>query len=110
MKREYRKGAYLVTQGQRTRNIFYVVQGLLLQYHLSPDGDAIVKRFFPEGSFAASTSALLTERDSDFSIKALEPVVVWEYDFSSFKALVQHHPDIAAFYIRYMERHWIVEK
>ena len=110
MKREYREGAYLVTQGQRTRNIFYVVQGLLLQYHLSPDGDAIVKRIFPVRSFAASTRALLTETDSDFSIKALDPVVVWEYDFSSFKALVQHHPDIAAFYIRYMERHWIVEK
>ena len=69
-----------------------------------------MKRFFPEQSFAASISALLTESVSDFSIKALEPATVLEYDFRKFKSLARDHPEIAAFYIRYMERHWIVEK
>ena len=110
VKRDYRKGDLLVTQGGPTRNIFFVLHGLLLQYHVSESGEAVVKRFFLEHSFAASTSALLTGNESDFSIKALEPVTVLEYDFLKFKTLVRDHPDIAAFYIRYMERHWIVEK
>lgn len=110
VKRDYRKGDLLVTQGEPTRNVFFVLRGLLLQYHVSESGEAVVKRFFLEQSFAASTSALLTESESDFSIRALEPVTVWEYDFLKFKALVRDHPDIAAFYIGYMERHWIVEK
>jgi CRP-like cAMP-binding protein len=110
VQRDYRKGELLVTQGQRTRNIFFVLRGLLSQYHISEDGEAIVKRFFLERSFAASTSALLTGRKSDFSIRALEPVTAWEYDFARFKSLARDHPDIAAFYIAYMERHWIVEK
>ena len=110
VKRDYRKDDLLVIQGQPTRNIFFVLSGLLLQYHVSEDGEAIVKRFFLEHSFAASTSALLTESESHFSIKAIEPVTVWEYDFLKFRALVREHPDIAAFYIRYMERHWIIEK
>jgi CRP-like cAMP-binding protein len=110
VKRDYRKDELLVIQGQPTRNIFFVLRGLLLQYHVSEEGEAVVKRFFLEHSFAASTSALLTESESDFSIKALEPVTVWEYDFLQFKALVRDHPDIATFYISYMERHWIVEK
>jgi CRP-like cAMP-binding protein len=110
VKRHYRQGEHLVIQGQPTRNIFFVVSGLLLQYHVGEGGEAVVKRFFLEQSFAASTSALLTESVSDFSIKALEPVSVWEYDFRKFKDLVRDHRDIAAFYIGYMERHWIVEK
>jgi len=110
VKRDYRKGELLVTQGQPTRNVFFVSRGLLLQYHVSEDGEAVVKRFFLEHSFAASTSALLSGSESNFSIKAREPVTVWEYDFLKFKALVRDHPDIATFYIRYMERHWIVEK
>jgi len=110
VKRDYRKGELLVTQGQPTRNVCFGLHGLLLQYYDSEDGETVVKRFFLEHGFAASTSALLTESESNFSIRALEPVTVWEYDFLKFKALVRDHPDIAAFYIRYMERHWIVEK
>lgn len=110
VKRDYRKGELLVTQGQPTRNVFFVLHGLLLQYYVSEGGEVVVKRFFLEHGFAASTSALLTESESKFSIKALEAVTVWEYDFLKFKALVRDHPDIAAFYIRYMERHWVVEK
>lgn len=109
-KRSYRKGELLVTQGRPTQNVFFVLHGLLLQYHISEDGEAIVKRFFLEHGFAASTSALLTGGESQFSIKALEPVTVLEYDFRKFRALARDHPDIAAFYIGYMERHWIVEK
>lgn len=110
VKRNYRKGELLVTQGRPTRHIFFVLHGLLLQYHVGEDGDAIVKRFFLEHGFAASTSALLTEGDSDFSVRAIEDVSVLQYDFGKFKYLVREHSDIAAFYIRYMERHWIVEK
>ena len=110
VKQHYRKGEHLVFQGQTTQNIFFVLSGLLVQYHVGDGGEAIVKRFFLEQSFAASTSALLNESLSDFSIKALEPVSVWQYDFRKFKSLVRDYPEIAAFYIAYMERHWIVEK
>ena len=110
VKQHYRKDEHLVIQGEPTRNIFFVLGGLLRQYHVGEGGEAIVKRFFPEQSFAASISALLTESVSDFSIKALEPATVLEYDFRKFKSLARDHPEIAAFYIRYMERHWIVEK
>jgi CRP-like cAMP-binding protein len=108
--RDYRKDDLLVTQGQQTQHIFFVLHGLLLQYHVGEDGESIVKRFFLEQGFAASTSALLTGDDSHFSIRAIEQVSVLQYDFGKFKDLVREHSAIAAFYIRYMERHWIVEK
>ncbi|WP_208825109.1 hypothetical protein [Bradyrhizobium neotropicale] len=33
-----------------------------------------------------------------------------EYDFAAFRKLVSKFSDIAAFYISYMEQHWIIEK
>lgn len=44
------------------------------------------------------------------TITAIEDNHVLEYHFLAFKALVQAYPDIAAFCIGYMERHWIIEK
>lgn len=108
--KQYDVDELLVTQGDRTQHVYIVRQGLLMQYHIDDEGERTVKRFFLEQSFAASTSALLTDAASHFSIRAIEPVVVWQYDFAKFKALVREYADIAAFYIAYMERHWIVEK
>jgi CRP-like cAMP-binding protein len=53
---------------------------------------------------------MLTGSPSKYSVVALENSRVLSYDFGEFKKLTERHLDIAAFYIRYMERHWIVEK
>lgn len=69
-----------------------------------------IKYFFPEGRFAASVGAMLSGKPSEFSVVALEDSKVLSYDFAEFKKLTEKYRDIAAFYIRYMERHWILEK
>jgi CRP-like cAMP-binding protein len=66
--------------------------------------------FFPENRIAASVSATLRGEPSLFTITAIEDSAVLEYEFAGFKALVGEFPDVAAFYISYMERHWIIEK
>jgi CRP-like cAMP-binding protein len=53
---------------------------------------------------------MLTRSPSTSAVVALEDSKVLSYDFGEFKKLTERHSDIAAFYIRYMERHWIVEK
>lgn len=65
---------------------------------------------FSEGYFAASTTSLLGKSASATSIEALEDTTVLEYNFWAFKALTEKFRDAAGFYIRYMERHWILEK
>lgn len=100
---------YLVAGTVPTRFAF-VVEGLFSQHHVGPDGDLVIKYFFPEGRIAASVSATLLARPSLFGITAIEDSSVLEYDFAAFKSLVDRFPDVAAFYIRYIERHWIIEK
>ncbi|HEX3571233.1 MAG TPA: Crp/Fnr family transcriptional regulator [Acidobacteriaceae bacterium] len=106
----YRKGEHFVELGQIPLKVGFVLRGLFSQNYISESGDATIKYFFPEGRFAASVGAMLAGRPSTFSVVALEDSTLLCYNFVEFKKLVQQHNDIASFYIRYMERHWIVEK
>jgi CRP-like cAMP-binding protein len=108
--RIYNKGDHFVNEGQVPRKVAFVVKGLFSQYYITDSGDTVIKYFFPEGRIAGSVSAMLTQSPGIFTITALEQTTVLEYDFTAFKQLVAACPDVAAFYIRYMEQHWIVDK
>jgi CRP-like cAMP-binding protein len=106
----YNRGEHFVELGEIPTKVGFVASGLFSQEFVSESGDTTIKYFFPEGRFAASVGAMLTGTPSAFSIVALENTKVLSYRFSEFKKLTEQHSDIASFYIRYMERHWIVEK
>jgi CRP-like cAMP-binding protein len=108
--RQYRKDESFIVAGDIPTTFAFVVEGLFSQHHAGPDGDMVIKYFFPEGRIAASVSATLLGQPSLFTITAIEDSTVLEYEFAAFKALVARFPDVAAFYIRYLERHWIIEK
>ena len=106
----YKKGEHFVTLGQIPTKVGFVSRGLFSQNHISESGEMTIKYLFPEERFAASVGAMLTGTPSAFEIVALENTKVLSYNFSEFRKLTAQHNDIASFYIRYMERHWIVEK
>jgi CRP-like cAMP-binding protein len=107
-KESYKKGEHFVQLGQIPTRVEF--EGLFSQSYISETGDTIIKYFFPEGRFAASVGAMLTYTPSVFSVMAVEDTKVLSYDFFEFKKLTEQCPDIASFYIHYMERHWIIEK
>jgi CRP-like cAMP-binding protein len=109
-RRTYRRDEHFVAEGAVPRTYAFVVEGLFYQHYTGPDGDTVIKYFFPENRIAASVSATLQGEPSRFAITAIEDSTVLEYDFAGFRRLVAAHPDIAAFYIGYLERHWIIEK
>ncbi len=108
--RHYRKDENFVQAGTVPTTFAFVVEGLLCQHYVGRGGDLVIKYFFPENRIGASVSATMLREPSLFTITAIENSHVLEYDFAAFKALVYTYPDIAAFYIAYMERHWIIEK
>ncbi len=110
VKKTFKKGENFVSEGQHPRKVAFIVKGLFSQYYISDKGETIIKTFFPELRLAASVSAMLSNRPSLFTITAIENSTVLEYDFFEFKKLTQRFPDIAGFYINYMELHWIIEK
>jgi CRP-like cAMP-binding protein len=108
--KKYSKGDNFIDEGQIPKKVAFVVKGLFSQYYTADTGDIIIKYFFPEHRIAGSIAAMLAGNKSNFTITAIEDSTVLEYNFNEFKKLVQEYPDIAAFYIRYMEQHWIIDK
>jgi CRP-like cAMP-binding protein len=106
----YKKDQYFILEGEIGQTVAFVAKGLFSKFHTTREGDVVIKRFFFENFFVASTSSMLSKTPSLFSVKALESSTVLEYNFQEFKKLTELHADIAAFYIRYMELHWIIEK
>lgn len=106
----YNKGDYFISEGQYPKEIGFVVKGLFSQYYTSDEGDIVIKVFFPELRLAASMVAMLKNAASAYNIVAIEKSIVLAYNFNEFKKLLNEYPDIALFYIKYMEFHWIIEK
>lgn len=108
--RPYEKDELFIRAGDVPTTFAFVVDGLMCQHYVGREGDMVIKYFFPEKRIAASVSATLLGEPSQFTISAIEDSTVLEYDFAAFKALVGEYRAIAAFYIKYMEQHWIIEK
>ena len=106
----YQKGENFIRIGQIPKKVAFVTKGLFSQYYINDSGETIIKYFFPEGRIAGSVPATLTQSESLFEIVALEKTTVLEYNFTEFKKLVSIHRDISAFYIRYLEQHWVIDK
>lgn len=108
--RSYKKGECFITEGQHPKEVAFVIKGLFSQNYTSDNGQVVIKNFFPELRLAASVSAMLSNTPSKYTFVAIENCTVLIYDFFEFKKLVDAHSDIARFYIKYMEVHWIIEK
>jgi len=106
----YQKGDYFLRIGQTPKKVAFVVKGLFAQYYVNDNGETVIKYFFPEGRIAGSMPATLTQSENFFDIIALEATTVLEYNFNEFKKLVATYSDVAAFYIRYLEQHWVIDK
>lgn len=106
----YTKGENFIRTGQIPQKVAFVTKGLFSQYYIEDNGETVIKYFFPEGRIAGSIPATLTKSESNFTITALEDTTVLEYNFLEFKKLVSIYSDIAAFYVRYLEQHWVIDK
>ena len=106
----FQKNELLLESGSMARYYYVVKSGLIGYYTTDEEGNNIYKIFFEENSFVASTSAIIKNEPSDFSIIALEDCSVIKYPVKTFRELVEKHHDLALFQIRYLEKNWVVKK
>jgi len=108
--RTLKKGDYFLKQGQVPKSYAFIKQGLFSYYHTYENGDVVIKKFFSENSFIASTAALIQNEASLFSIQALEETKLLEYQNTDFRQIMKKYPEIAYFHINYLEKNWVVAK
>jgi len=96
--------------GDISKDLYFVVDGLLRAYILDEKGHEYNKNFFIENTFAGSMVSLLTKEPSCFEIEALEDSMVIAIDYEKFRALLLKAEDLKLFQIYYLEQNWLIEK
>jgi CRP-like cAMP-binding protein len=109
-KKSIAKGDFLLSAGEVPKFFYFVNKGLFSYYHVTENGDPIIKKFFAEHTFIASMSALIEQKPSLFAIAALENSEVLQFSANRFRDLMEIHHDLAMYHIRYIEKNWIVAK
>lgn len=107
---KFDKNSLLLEEGAMARYYYFLKSGLIGYYNRDENGDTVYKIFFEENSFIASTSAIITNEPSKFSIIALEDCEVIKYPVVAYRELFHRHLDLALFQIHYLEKNWVVKK
>jgi len=108
--RVVKKGEVLQDAYSPADAIYFICEGLLRTYYLGENSALYTKNLFHENYFSASVVSLLTGENSYLCIEALEPSVVMEINYLGYKTLIESHESYKNFYIRYLEKNWIIEK
>jgi CRP-like cAMP-binding protein len=106
----FKKNDIILRAGDVAKYYYFVKSGLLGYYTIDENGNVIYKLFFEENSFCASTSSIIQENPSKFSIVALEDSELIVYSAKAFRKLITEHHDLALFQIAYLEKNWVVKK
>ncbi|MEM6319490.1 MAG: Crp/Fnr family transcriptional regulator [Bacteroidota bacterium] len=79
-KKNIKAGDYFLKNGQICQEISFVEKGLLRLYYLN-DGKEVTNCFCKENTITTSQTSLITQRESDLSIQAIEPtqLIVFSY-------------------------------
>jgi len=85
--KKIRKDECYVREGEKPKSFAYVFSGLFRYYYIDKNGNDFTKGFFFENSFITSYSALIQNRESYFSIEALEDSEIIEIDYEKWKTM-----------------------
>ena len=79
---------HFLQQGKVCRNIAFVEEGLLRLYYLN-DGKEVTNCFCKENTLTSSYSSLITQKESDIAIQAIEPSKLITLSYDALQKLYQ---------------------
>ena len=82
------EGKYFLKNGKICKEIGFVEKGLLRLYYLN-DGKEITNCFCKENSITTSYSSLITRKESDIAIQAIEPSQLIVFSYNSLQKLYE---------------------
>ncbi|MGH1342469.1 MAG: Crp/Fnr family transcriptional regulator [Nannocystales bacterium] len=93
--RSFGRGAQLLRAGDRARDVLIVIEGLLREYYVLPDGAERTKSFVVEHQAAGSLPDLISGEPSRAYIVAEATTRVLVFEFAALRALQEPHPSWA---------------
>ncbi|MRI01905.1 cyclic nucleotide-binding domain-containing protein [Kriegella sp. EG-1] len=96
-----------ISVGQKPKSIAFVKKGLFRYYYSNESGEEFTKAFFPEGNILSSYSAIIEDRESYFTIEALEDSVIEVVNYTKLKNLFDGYPGWNIFLLAMLQKGFI---
>ncbi|WP_460582922.1 Crp/Fnr family transcriptional regulator [Hymenobacter arcticus] len=97
--RQFRKQQFLIREGERVWDMYFVVKGLLKLVHTDAAGKAHIVSFALEDWWEGDFAAYLTQTPATLSLQCLEDTAVWCLPLAGYEYLCQHLPPMARFFL-----------
>jgi len=108
--KKIRKDECYIREGEKPKSFAYVFGGFFRYYYIDKKGNDFTKGFFFENSFITSYSALIQNRESYFSIEALEDSEIIEIDYEKWKTLFKQELVWYKFLLTLIEKGYCVKE
>lgn len=95
-KRSYERGAYLINEGSRKKEVFLIRKGLVRAFAINRKGDEITTLLRWENQVVASAEIILFEQPAQYYYEALEPTQVYVMDYKRLQAIIENNPKLEA--------------
>jgi CRP-like cAMP-binding protein len=97
--RQFRRQQFLIREGERVRDMYFVVQGLLKLVHTDAAGKAHIVSFATEDWWEGDFAAYLAQTPATLSLQCLEDTAVWCLPLAGYEYLCQQVPQMARFFL-----------
>jgi CRP-like cAMP-binding protein len=81
--KHYKKGEYLISQGDMAPNIYFLIKGLVRYVSISAEGKEFTQAFSSAPGIAGSTRAMVSRTQALFGIEVLDDVLCLQFDWQS---------------------------
>lgn len=102
--RSLKKNNLFLKQGDNSMEMGFIIKGVFRSYYINALGDDITKHFHTEGEVLFSYDAYLSQKESTYSIQALEDSEVLVAKISDFEKIVEGNYNLLLCYKKMVDR------
>lgn len=95
--KKYPKKSLILSMGERTHTICFIIKGLVRGYYINKNGEEIIKCFSKENDWCCIYNMLTTSK-SEYYIETLEDSILAEIDVTVIKDLIDSSPELNKLY------------
>ena len=96
------QGEHLFTQGEASRDLFIIEQGLLKAYYISHEGQERIKSFLLPGDVIGSLSALKGDEGCSFNLVCLQPSKLQAVSFDAVYEAAQNDARLSGAIVEFL--------
>lgn len=93
-----KKDTFFLQEGEKSTEIGLIVKGAFRSYYIDKKGNDITKYFYAEGEILFSYVAYLNQKESMYSVQALEDSEILVAKISDFEKIIAGNSQLILFY------------